>query len=489
MQKLSAILVDGTVYFSWLFIVSMGLTLIYGVMKILNIAHGSFYALGAYTAATAVGAYFAGNYPATGSFLVLIAAGIVVGAAAGFLVERGLLRPMYGRDEIVLVLVTYAIFLIFEDLIKLVWGVDPYFAYQPYALLGRVSISGIGFAVYDFGLLGLAILLGIVAWWVLNRTRRGKLLLAVIHDREISTAMGINVTRIFTATFVIGAMLGALGGAVDRPGDLGRAGHRRRGDRARLRGQRDRRARQRDRRRDRRAHRRDRPRLRGASHARGRAVRDLRRHGCRSGFPAAGFVRSPGGPENLRWAASPQSRRSGCSLPRSGRRAFSALLGGVPAHRRARQGARGAGLDGDDARRPRLVRPGPFLRARRLCRGTRDEFPRADRRGRACRARRGRLGGHGLRARLRSGEVSRDLLRHAQSRAVHDPLRRAGTLVCPRVHRRIQSADAHLLRHRGGGAIGAASSTLAASGRDGRQPRRLCIASSGRPQASWARRS
>ena len=90
MQKLSAILVDGTVYFSWLFIVSMGLTLIYGVMKILNIAHGSFYALGAYTAASAVGAYFAGNYPAAGSFLVLIAAGIAVGAAAGFLVERGL---------------------------------------------------------------------------------------------------------------------------------------------------------------------------------------------------------------------------------------------------------------------------------------------------------------------------------------------------------------------------------------------------------------
>ena len=78
MQKLLAILVDGTIYFSWLFIVSIGLTLIYGVMKILNIAHGSFYALGAYTAASAVGAYFAGNYPAAGSFLLLIAAGVVV---------------------------------------------------------------------------------------------------------------------------------------------------------------------------------------------------------------------------------------------------------------------------------------------------------------------------------------------------------------------------------------------------------------------------
>jgi branched-chain amino acid transport system permease protein len=148
----------------------------------------------------------------------LIGAGLAVGTIVGFLVERGLLRPMYGRDEIVLVLVTYAAFLVFEDLIKLIWGVDPYFAYQPYALLGRISIGGIGFAVYDLALLALAIMIGIAAWWALNRTRRGKLLLAVIHDREISTAMGINVSRMFTATFVIGATLGALGGALTAPG-------------------------------------------------------------------------------------------------------------------------------------------------------------------------------------------------------------------------------------------------------------------------------
>jgi branched-chain amino acid transport system permease protein len=218
MQKVFAIVVDGTIYFSWLFVVSIGLTLIYGVMRILNIAHGSFYAIGAYTAASAVGAYFAGNYPAAGSFLLLVGAGLAVGTIVGFLVERGLLRPMYGRDEIVLVLVTYAAFLVFEDLIKLIWGVDPYFAYQPYALLGRISIGGIGFAVYDLALLVLAILIGIAAWWALNRTRQGKLLLAVIHDREISTAMGINVSRMFTATFVVGATLGALGGALTAPG-------------------------------------------------------------------------------------------------------------------------------------------------------------------------------------------------------------------------------------------------------------------------------
>jgi branched-chain amino acid transport system permease protein len=217
MQKLYAILVDGTVYFSWLFIVSMGLTLTYGVMRILNIAHGSFYALGAYTAASAVGAYFAGRYPAAGSFLLLALSGIAVGGVVGLLVERGLLKPMYGRDEIVLVLVTYAVFLVFEDLIKLVWGVDPYLAYQPYELLGRVSIGGIAFAAYDLGLLALAIAIGVAAWWALERTRSGKLLRAVIHDREISAAMGIDVARMFTATFVIGAMLGAFGGAITAP--------------------------------------------------------------------------------------------------------------------------------------------------------------------------------------------------------------------------------------------------------------------------------
>lgn len=218
MQKLVAILLDGTIYFSWLFVVSLGLTLIYGVMKILNIAHGSFYALGAYTAASAVGAWYAAGYPAAGSYLLLLACGIVVGAAAGLVIERGLLRPMYGRDEVVMILVTYAVFLIFEDVIKLVWGVNPYLAYQPYTELGRVRIGGIAFAVYDLALLVFALVLGTLAWLSLNRTRNGKLLLAVIHDREIAAAMGIDVSRMFTMTFVIGAMLGALGGATAAPG-------------------------------------------------------------------------------------------------------------------------------------------------------------------------------------------------------------------------------------------------------------------------------
>lgn len=217
MRTLTAILVDGTVYFSWLFIVSMGLTLIYGVMKILNIAHGSLYALGAYAAASLIGAYFAGGYPPYASYALLLLAALVVGVVFGLLIERGVLRLMYGRDEIVMVLVTYAVFLILEDVIKLVWGVDPYLAYQPYGLLGRVDFGGLTFSIYDLALIAIALLLGVLAWWSLNRTRSGKMLLAVIHDREVSTAMGINVRAVFTVTFVIGAVLGALGGALTAP--------------------------------------------------------------------------------------------------------------------------------------------------------------------------------------------------------------------------------------------------------------------------------
>jgi branched-chain amino acid transport system permease protein len=212
-----AILVDGAVFAAWLFIVSVGLTLIYGVMRILNIAHGSLYALGAYAAASLVGAYFTQGYPPLASYLLLPAAALIVGVVAGLAIERGVLRLMYGRDEVIMVLVTYAVFLVLEDVIKLIWGVDPYFAYQPYGLLGTVDILGLPYPIYDVATIALAIAIGAVVWWGLNRTRAGKLLIAVIHDREISMAVGIDVTRLFVITFVLGAILAALGGAVSAP--------------------------------------------------------------------------------------------------------------------------------------------------------------------------------------------------------------------------------------------------------------------------------
>ena len=217
MAQLLAVLIDGLIYSSWLFIIAVGLTLIYGVMKILNIAHGSLYALGAYSAASLAGYWIRKGYPPMGSYAVMVVAAILVGLVAGPVIERGLLRFMYGKDEIVLVLVTYAVFLILEDFVKLVWGVDPYFIAQPYGLLGNFTVGDLTYPNYNLVLFGAAVFIGVVLAWVLTKTRQGKMLLAVIHDREMSAAMGINVGRVYFITFTVGAMLGALGGALTAP--------------------------------------------------------------------------------------------------------------------------------------------------------------------------------------------------------------------------------------------------------------------------------
>ncbi|MBV9234209.1 MAG: branched-chain amino acid ABC transporter permease, partial [Xanthobacteraceae bacterium] len=133
-----AILTDGLVYAAYLFVVAIGLSLIFGVMKILNVTHGSFYAFGAYGAAIAVGAYFNADYAAAGGFLLMGVVAIVVGLVLGLLIERGLLRVVYGRDEVVVVLVTYSAFLILEDVLRLLWGTESYALYQPLAIGGNV---------------------------------------------------------------------------------------------------------------------------------------------------------------------------------------------------------------------------------------------------------------------------------------------------------------------------------------------------------------
>ena len=217
MNAFAAVLFDGVVYSSWLFLMAAGLTLIYGVMRILNIAHGSLYALGAYTGATLGGAWIAGGHAPAGSFAMLVLAVLLVGIVMGPLIERGLLKWMYGKDEIVLLLITYAVFLILEDAIKLIWGVESKMLSEPYALPGNFELGTLVYPVYNLVLIAVAAATGLLLSWALYYTRRGKLLLAVIHDREISAAMGINVDRVYLATFTVGAMLAALGGAFTAP--------------------------------------------------------------------------------------------------------------------------------------------------------------------------------------------------------------------------------------------------------------------------------
>jgi branched-chain amino acid transport system permease protein len=212
-----AILTDGLVYAAYLFLVAVGLSLIVGVMKILNVTHGSFYAFGAYGAAVAVGIYFDRGLPAAGGFLLMILVAMAIGLVLGLILERGLLRLVYGKDEVIVVLVTYAAFLILEDAIRLIFGPGSYALYQPLGAAGTVDVGALVLSGYDIGLVALAALVALGASLALKHTRWGRLLTVVIFDREIAAAFGINVSAVYTITFVIGAMLGALGGAVMAP--------------------------------------------------------------------------------------------------------------------------------------------------------------------------------------------------------------------------------------------------------------------------------
>lgn len=216
-QQFITILTDGLVFASYLFIVSVGLTIVFGVMKLLNFTHGSFYAFGAYASAYSIAALANAGASIAFSFLAILGAAIVMGVLLGLALERSILRHMYGRDEVVILLATFGVFLMLEDVILFVFGGDPYFAFQPIAALGSTNIMGVARDNYSLTLIALAAVIALLCWLSLTRTHWGKLLQIVMHDRELGQTIGINVARVSTATFVIGGMLGALGGSSIAP--------------------------------------------------------------------------------------------------------------------------------------------------------------------------------------------------------------------------------------------------------------------------------
>ena len=217
MTLLTTILIDGITYASWLFIVALGLTLVFGVLKILNMAHGSFYAVGAYAGATVVAWMASMKFSPMLSIVGLVVAAAVVAAALAPLTEKGLLRMFYGRDEVLLVLVTYAMFLMLEDITKLIWGANPYYASETYQAFGNLQMGPLNYMGFDILLVLLAVGCGFLTWWVLNRTQTGKIVTAVIHSPEVASSMGVNVSRIYTGAFAVGVFLAALGGALTAP--------------------------------------------------------------------------------------------------------------------------------------------------------------------------------------------------------------------------------------------------------------------------------
>lgn len=214
---LTIIIFDGLNYAAVLFLISVGLTFVFGVLRILNVSHGSIYGLGAYMATWLTILLLNKGLPPYLSYLMLLFAGIIVGLITGPTIERLCLRRIYGSDIHIQLLLTFSILLIMEDVMKLIWGVDPIFITEPYALLGQFSVGTMTYPTYNLLLIGISASSGVFLVWLVRGTRFGKLVVSVIQDREVSVAMGINVGLIYTTAFTLGALSAAIGGAFIAP--------------------------------------------------------------------------------------------------------------------------------------------------------------------------------------------------------------------------------------------------------------------------------
>jgi branched-chain amino acid transport system permease protein len=197
----------------FLFLIASGLSLIFGVLRVLNFAHGSFYMLGAYGAYQFV--QWLGTGPGRFWWAVLLSAlGVAV---LGGLVERFLFQRLYGKDELYQLLFTYALVLILSDAAKIFWGTQQKSISRPPGLTGSVSLFGAIVPYYNVFILLLGPGIALAFWFILHRTRLGRFIRAAALDRETLGALGINVNRLYTGVFMLGSFLGGLGGALVTP--------------------------------------------------------------------------------------------------------------------------------------------------------------------------------------------------------------------------------------------------------------------------------
>jgi branched-subunit amino acid ABC-type transport system permease component len=195
-----------------LFIVSSGLSLILGVLRIPNVSHGSLYMIGAFatwTVASAIGG--------TAGFWAAMLLGPVAVALLSLAVERGIFCRLYEREHLMLLLFTFALTLVFGDMVKFVWGSDFRSLSLPPSMQGSLTVLGLPFPRYNIFLLAVGPLVAWGMWYLTNRTKIGKIARAAAVDREIVAAMGINVSWVFAFVFCIGCFLAGLGGALVAP--------------------------------------------------------------------------------------------------------------------------------------------------------------------------------------------------------------------------------------------------------------------------------
>ena len=203
-------LLNGLGFGLMLFLLAAGLTLVFGIMDVLNLAHGSLFMSGAYVAAQA--------HQQSGSFVAAIALAVIVTVIVAALLEVLLMRQLYKRDHLAQVLATFGVILVADDIVKMIWGPSPVMAPTPAALSGPIEIiDGLPYPAYRLVILGAGVAVALALYLLVNHTRVGMRVRAGASDRPMAELMGVHVGRIFNGVFLLGAALAALAGALMGP--------------------------------------------------------------------------------------------------------------------------------------------------------------------------------------------------------------------------------------------------------------------------------
>ncbi|MEM7669464.1 MAG: branched-chain amino acid ABC transporter permease [Pseudomonadota bacterium] len=200
-------MLNGVQFGVMLFLMAAGLTLVFGVMGLINLAHGSIYMVGAFVTASVAGA--------TGSFWLGLLAGAAAAAAVGAIVEIAVIRRLYARDHLDQVLATFALILIFSEGTRMLFGSQPLWLNTPELLSGAVVLpGGSPYPVYRLAIIALGVLIAVALFWLILKTRLGMRIRAGESDREMIGALGVDIAKLYTIVFALGAALAGLAGSV-----------------------------------------------------------------------------------------------------------------------------------------------------------------------------------------------------------------------------------------------------------------------------------
>lgn len=192
-----------------LFLLAAGLTLVFGIMSFVNLAHGSLYMLGAYAGALA--------YGFTDSFAVALLAAMGAALGVGYLLEISIVSRLYRRDHLDHVLATFGLVMFFNELVRILWGPQPLFVQVPQILDGTVQIFGFSYPAYRFAIILVGVLVAMGSYWLIHKTKVGMLIRAGAQNPQLVSALGVNIGRLNAMLFAVGAMLAGLAGVMAGP--------------------------------------------------------------------------------------------------------------------------------------------------------------------------------------------------------------------------------------------------------------------------------